>query len=339
MKPRVCICVPCYNNEATLAETLQSLINQTYDNILIKVFDNASTDSSREIAESFKNKGKGLQVFTREINVSGEENFNTCIANSEGDYTAIFHSDDVYHQTIVDEQVLFLLRHEKCKAVATHAKLIDLDGRIYGERFIPSALLTHHNQESNVILDQDELVSLVYQYGNFITSPSVMFRSDFLKNDIKSYNGDQFKTSADLDVWFRVVASGCLGFINKPLMSYRLSPASYSFNLARIRTHDHDLFLVLNNYLDKLEDGNLKTKLTGNRDFLLMKDRANTNLNRFIAGTGNYQAFLIKSLLAKFYKNNFYFKYSLISLSSFMLCLLPNRFAPLRVLVKKIRFG
>ncbi len=35
--PLVCICIPNYNNEKTIAETLDSLINQTYKNIRIKI--------------------------------------------------------------------------------------------------------------------------------------------------------------------------------------------------------------------------------------------------------------------------------------------------------------
>lgn len=339
MKPIVCICVPCYNNEKTIADTLSSLVAQTYEHVLIKVFDNASTDASRDIVQSFIDKGHAISLFTRDKTVSGEENFNTCIENAEGDYSAIFHSDDVYHQTMIAEQVAFLLSHETCKAVAVHAKLIDLDGCVYGERFLPKALVKHQTQDDYLVLDHDRFISLVYQYGNFITSPSVMFRSGFLKNTIKAFNGTQFKTSADLDVWFRVVASGCLGFINKPLMSYRLSPASYSYNLARVRTQDHDLFLVLNDYLGRLEEGPRKKTLTEYRDFLLMKDRANTNINRFIAGLGDYQPFLMQPMLSRFYKDAFFFKYSVITLLSFMLCLLPYRFAPLRALVQKIRFG
>ena len=37
-QPLVCICIPNYNNEKTISETLDSLVNQTYKNIIIKIF-------------------------------------------------------------------------------------------------------------------------------------------------------------------------------------------------------------------------------------------------------------------------------------------------------------
>lgn len=62
-QPLVCICIPNYNNEKTIAETLDSLLNQTYKNIIIKVFDNASIDKSRQIIEMYASRYPNIHVF------------------------------------------------------------------------------------------------------------------------------------------------------------------------------------------------------------------------------------------------------------------------------------
>ena len=174
--PLVCVCIPCYNNALTIAQTLQSIVSQSYSNLLIKVFDNASSDTTRDIVQRFIKQDSRIQLYTRESTVSGEDNFNTCIAEAEGEFAAIFHSDDVYENSIITAQVDFLSRHPDAVAVSTHASLIDENGSATGTRMVPPELA--HQQESE--LDRFTLISLSFKYGNFVTCPSVLFRTTTL---------------------------------------------------------------------------------------------------------------------------------------------------------------
>ena len=47
--PHVCVCLPTYNSSETVSETIESILAQTYKNFLLKVVDNASTDSTVDI--------------------------------------------------------------------------------------------------------------------------------------------------------------------------------------------------------------------------------------------------------------------------------------------------
>lgn len=336
-KPLVCICIPCYNNQDTIRETLESVIQQDYDNLKIKVFDNASTDASREIVQGYIDRGAPVELQTREENVSGEENFNTCIAKAEGEYCAIFHSDDVYEPNIISSQVAFLSGRRSCQAVGTHARVIDERGHCTGERMVPKEL--QKNSSKEIELAREELVELSFKYGNFITCPSVLFRTNILKNHIKEFRGQDFRSSADLNVWFRVSEKGSFGFINRPLMRYRLSSSSFSFNLARVRTENHDLFLVLDDFLKEQDPkGSLYRKLEKYRDFLLMKDRANTNLNRLILGENKFSQILLAQNLPLAVSSSFHFKYFMVALVTKLILSLPfkERFSGL---IQRAKFG
>jgi hypothetical protein len=96
-----------------------------------------------------------------------------------------------------------------------------------------------------------------------------MGRAEVFKNKIKHWNGDQFKTSADLDVWLRLTQIGNFGFLTSPLIKYREAQASTSYRLKKVRTHRHDLFLVLDMYKSELENDGL-----GHYSFLECKDLA-----------------------------------------------------------------
>lgn len=52
--PLVCICIPTYNAEATIRETLASILGQTYSNLVIHISDNASTDGTLMVVESMR---------------------------------------------------------------------------------------------------------------------------------------------------------------------------------------------------------------------------------------------------------------------------------------------
>ena len=276
----VSICIPHYNNKATIAETLNSLLDQTYKNIIIKIFDNASTDGSIEILKNYEKNFKNIQVYQNKTNIGGEANFTKCIQHLEGDYGAIYHADDLYSPTMVEEQIRFLQSHPECSAVATHGYLIDENSNIIGFRPIPDKYLVN---KDNIIDGKIDLLKEVLKYGSFITCPSVMGKVDIYKNKVKSWNGEDFKTAADLDVWFRFAEFGKFGLISKPLIKYRESTSSYSYRDMRTRIGENNMFLVLDFYMNKYKN-KLNKKDVARYKFLLFKDNVNRTINEIIQG-------------------------------------------------------
>ena len=332
---KVCICVPCFNNEATIGDSLESIINQDYSNLIIKVFDNASSDNTKEILNSYIECGRHIEIHTNENTISLEENFNSCIAASEGEYSAIFHADDIYEPTIITEQVDFLNRNKNSLAVSTHANLIDGNGKLIGERMLPPEL-THASEAE---LDRELLITLSFKYGNFVTCPSILFRTDTLKKHVQHFDSGNFKSSADFDVWLRIVEKGNFGFINKPLLFYRKSDSSFSYKLARVRLEDHDLFLVLDDIIlnCRFSDEFCK-KIVKYRDFLLMKDRANTNLNKLILQRNDFQSIGLMKNLPLFFESRFHTKFYLLAILTVLIILIPKS-TFLSKLVKIIKFN
>ncbi len=272
--PRCCICIPTFNSAATLGATLQSVLTQTHQNLIVKIFDNASTDSTLAVATSFQEKDARIQIYTSDVNLGGERNFTRCLQAAEGDYTAIYHSDDLYHPTIVEESVAFLEKHRECGAVAVHSLLIDENARITGERFLPNELRSQRES----VLDEAAFLELVSRYGNFVTCPSVMARSELYRNKIAQWNGHNFKTSADLDIWWRITQVSRLGILTKPLMSYRVSKASFTVRETKRRISRHDFFLVVDKMCEThpvMQSPAAKTHI----EFLEFKDIALRRLN------------------------------------------------------------
>ena len=264
---QVTLCIPLYNAETTIGRTLESLVNQDYPLYKIKIFDNVSTDSSRDICRDVAKKYSFIELHVNETNIGAEANFTKCIMEAEGDYCALVHSDDIYESDFVSRSLDVLENNPDCVATICGAYEIDSNEFIIGKRFIPKEISKH---EISFLTRQDLLV-LIYKYANFITCPSVFVRSSVYVEKIKVWNGQNYKTSADLDVWLRLSEFGKIASIRNPLMKYRVADASYSYRIAKKRTTKHDVFLVLDQYqnVSNISDYN----------FLALKDQAIRSLN------------------------------------------------------------
>lgn len=282
-EPLVCICIPNYNSERTISDTIDSLVCQTYKNIIIKIFDNASTDDSLKILTRYERKYNNIKIYRSEINIGGEANFTKCIENMEGVYGAIYHSDDIYMPTIVEEQVLALESCENMVAISTNA--CRLTSRINEKQLLYSLPKEIRQEKIYTFKSQIHLLKSLLKYGNIIICPSVMGRTVVYKKNIKSWNEKLYMTSADLDVWLRFADFGLFGYLTKPLMKYRVSEESTSFRVARSKIYRHHLFLVFDDYINR---ENVKQYLNeedySNYRFLTFRDCLNIEINKILLG-------------------------------------------------------
>lgn len=274
-QPLVCICIPTYNAGQTLAATLASVLNQTYQNLVVQVVDNASTDNTVDVARSFSDPR--LCIFQNPENTGAEGNFNRCIALSKGKYTAIYHADDVYEPAMIEKQVSFLEAHPTAQAVQTEASLIDEHDAYVGAISQPTELTA-----SGELHDFTAVFKAVMKHSNFMICPSVMARTELYQKQIKSWRGDMFRTSADLDVWLRMLQYGPIGMIKEPLMRYRISSTQGS-SKTRLDTRRADFFSVIDHYL-AME--NVRSVLTEadlqNYERLEQRDKAMRAANAFL---------------------------------------------------------
>lgn len=275
--PLVCICVPTYNAAGTVRETLESILAQTYPRLVIHVSDNASTDETLKIIESIGDRR--ITIHRHDENVGGEGNFNRCINYAEGKYTAIFHADDLYRPEIVARQVAFLESHPDAGAVFAEATLIDEVGAIIGEIRLPK-----HIDSPNGLYGFPQIFKAVLRHANFFICPSAMVHTQVYQEEIKCWRGELFNTSADLDLWFRILQLHPVGFLRERLMCYRYSNSQWSARV-RMETDRADFFLVISHYLAQKSVCAL-IDATDLRNFrrLERRDRVVRACNLFITG-------------------------------------------------------
>ena len=102
--PLVTVVVPAFNAERTLAETLRSVLSQTYRNIEVLVVDDGSTDGTAGVAESLAAKDPRLTLIRKE-NGGCASARNLGIKRARGVFVAPLDADDLWHPTKLEKQV------------------------------------------------------------------------------------------------------------------------------------------------------------------------------------------------------------------------------------------
>jgi glycosyltransferase involved in cell wall biosynthesis len=242
-QPLVCICIPAYNVAATIAQTVESVLRQSYANMQVLVVDNQSTDATSDIVRRLADPR--LTLHQNPVNIGAEGNFNRCIELASGTYTAIYHADDIYEPDMVAKQVAFLDAHPQAGAVFTEASLIDQFGRTIGAISQPPTLAV-----TGPLHDFPTVFKAILEHSNFLICPSVMARTEIYQQHVVGWRGELFGSSADLDVWLRILEKAPIGIIPEKTMRYRVSDSQWSANV-RANTEQADFFKVIDFYLGK----------------------------------------------------------------------------------------
>lgn len=102
MKPLVSILIPAYNVEMWLAQTLESAVNQTYENIEIIVLDDGSKDRTCDVAKKYESTRVKL---LRQENMGVCRTRNNLMKQAQGEFLQFLDADDVLHPEKIDAQI------------------------------------------------------------------------------------------------------------------------------------------------------------------------------------------------------------------------------------------
>jgi len=92
---RVSIGLPVYNGERYIAETLDSLLAQTFEDFELIICDNASTDRTEQICRSYLDRDKRIRYFRNATNIGAAKNYNRAFQLSVGKYFRWASCDDL----------------------------------------------------------------------------------------------------------------------------------------------------------------------------------------------------------------------------------------------------
>ena len=212
--PLVTICVPVKNGELFIRETLESILQQTYQNTEVLIGENCSTDKTRSIIEEYLGHHQNLRMISYETPLTFAQSCNKLIREARGQYVALFHADDVYNKSIIEKSVAALEKYRDLVGVFSSGNIINAASQV--TRLYPgTASITE-----DTMLELNNYIDGYFNDINPLICPSSVIRKDAYVTT----NGfdETLKLIEDLDMWLRLLKMGNLMVLSEHLISYRM---------------------------------------------------------------------------------------------------------------------
>lgn len=189
-RSQVSVIIPAYNGAAFLAETIQSVIAQTYPNWELVIVDDCSTDQTKAVVTQFTDPR--VKYIVHEKNSGSNAARNTGIRASSGEILAFLDQDDLFHPDKLKCHVAFLAQHPEV-------------GATYNPRFE----LNHSGNTIRAIWRPPRQLSLSDLVLGFPVSPSEMvFRREWLYR-IGLWDESIFFYGGEYVLMGRLALTGC----------------------------------------------------------------------------------------------------------------------------------
>lgn len=136
--PRVTIGVAVFNGEAFVAETLESLLNQTFTDFEIVISDNASTDRTEEICQMYAARDPRIHYYRSDVNRGAAWNHNRVFELARGEYFKWNSADDLCASEFLARCVASLDDDPAAVMACSNVSVIDDYGDFVKPGFIPA---------------------------------------------------------------------------------------------------------------------------------------------------------------------------------------------------------
>jgi glycosyltransferase involved in cell wall biosynthesis len=200
---KISVIMSVYNGRAFLAEAVESILAQSYQNFEFIIVDDGSTDSSRRIIDDYS------RTDPRIVALDGEHEglaaaLNRGLAIANGDLVARMDADDISAPRRLEMQIRAFASRPALAGLGSAVTTIDDNG----SRIRRRTALTGPDRVARELLT-----------SNVLNHPSAMIRKSALDR-VGNYRV-KFATSQDYDLWLRLLSVGQLDNLPEVLLYYR----------------------------------------------------------------------------------------------------------------------
>lgn len=238
-KPLVSIILPTYNRAHLIGESIQSVIDQTYDNWELIVVDDGSVDNTKEVVSNFNNSKIEYLKIAHSGHLGAVRNYGIRVA--KGAFIAFFDSDDLWRVDKLDFQLKLFKKNPK-------ASFIIGNGRIFGTTQKSAPEYESFSIGSFFIPILEEQKYVFY-------SPTLMFKRELCEKF--GLMDENLSGSADMEYFLRLCHSTVGMFTNERLVNIRKHDQNvsekfhverYANSISIIKKFYHQGFLTRKQY-------------------------------------------------------------------------------------------
>ena len=224
--PQVSVIIPTYNSARFLAESIQSVLLQTFTDFELLVIDDGSTDDTRQVVAQCQ--GDSRVRYFHQANRGAATARNTGIQHSSGKYLAFLDADDLWLPDKLQCQIAVLRKNPEVSAVHTAFVLMHMDGQ---HREVSRRIQRRLPFRERTLYEE-----LLYRMVITGSASSVMVRRDAL-DQVGPF--DESIRLSDYDMWQRMAEHHHFDYVDEPLVCIRKHLDNMSNN--RVAMMEHNL--------------------------------------------------------------------------------------------------
>jgi len=244
--PLISVLMPAYNCKNFIKQAIDSILDQSYQNLELLIADDASGDGTKKIIDSYSDIR--IKTFHNEQNIGYLKTFNKLIALAEGDYITFQDADDYSHPNRIELLVKEFKEDKDLGACGSNYTRVDKKGnKIF---------------DSNFSLTHAEIIKKMPEQFDFTGSGLMIKKEVYL--EIGGYNEFFDRMGGEDFYWFYLIAEKYkIKNIKSSLYFYRANPNSVAGDISDNRKKIYGVNIL--NYLiiqrrdnghDDLNDGN-----------------------------------------------------------------------------------
>jgi glycosyltransferase involved in cell wall biosynthesis len=196
--PLISIVIPCYNDLKFIEQSVQSALNQTYENIEVILVDDGSDSATKTVLKRIE---PTISTLITQDNQGQSVARNVGIRAAKGEYILVLDSDDFFEPTFCEKALPFFFKKTDIKIVTCQANLLFDNG--FSTLSIP---------RGGTISD--------FMYFNEAFGSTIFKKSDWEK--VNGYDEIMRKGFEDWEFYIRVVKDGgCVFVLQEVLFNYR----------------------------------------------------------------------------------------------------------------------
>lgn len=204
MTPNVSILMSAFNAENFLREAIDDLLGQTFTDFEFVIINDASTDCTADIIDSYAAKDTRIVPVRNETNLGLTASLNKGLELCRAPLIARADADDRYMKNRLEKQVAFMHRHTDVGLLSSAAEVVAEDGRRLFVRQHPT---------------DDGALRIRELFLNSFLHPAAMYRAELVRR-VGGYDCN-FRTAQDSDLWIRLRKLTKAANLSEPLIQYR----------------------------------------------------------------------------------------------------------------------
>jgi glycosyltransferase involved in cell wall biosynthesis len=224
-QPRVSVVIPSYNNADFIQATMDSVLDQTYDDVEVIVADHSSTDGTWELLQPYGSQPR-VRLLRTPPGGGAERNWNRVTEEASGEFVKLVCGDDLLYPELLDRQVAaFDAADDEVALVASTRDIVDASGKPVVRNLGLGGL--RGRVDGRVALRRSVLAG-----ANIFGEPCCVLLRRTVLTKIGGWHGNP-GFMIDQATYARALLHGDLIATPGPLAAFRLSANQLSVALAR----------------------------------------------------------------------------------------------------------